>query len=351
MGPREHSFKDTSHHCAWHHKRGWPPGCIPMGFPPPATYTCCPHPSCRMHTPPGGWGDLQEGFRGEEGHFVLPPIQGTTKPWAQPLLQGTGFPHHQVPQLTPSPTPWPWGECGGCQELGLGCGRSCPAGRHSDGRESRAAFPARVGPSWPPSIPLRLLFPWGSTQQPQNVDPKSSFPSLWGLLAVTRARIHLQEARSGSMGHSVSPPLLPAGGWGGAGSLGALRQRRAFPQAVYTPVPYDNRHAEGWLGMGRSCVCHERRLPAGRRGPAPWMAPRQHSQCHCATRRCPGGTPSCPHSPPGTRPLVGTGRDEPESQQGGGWSPSKPYSKGYMVTQGGSRVCRATSPWCEGTQP
>lgn len=36
MGPREHSFKDTSHHRAWHHKRGWPPGCIPMGFPPPS---------------------------------------------------------------------------------------------------------------------------------------------------------------------------------------------------------------------------------------------------------------------------------------------------------------------------
>lgn len=280
---REHSFKDTSHHRAWHHKRGWPPVCIPMGFFPqlhtPAAHI--PPAGCTQpQEPRGGWEDLQEGFRGEEGHFLLPPSQGTTKPWAQPLLQGTGFPHHQVPQLTPSPTPWPWRGRGGCQELGLGCGRSCPAGRARDGHESRAAFPARVGPSWPPSTSLCPLFTWGSTQQPQNADPKGS-----------------------------------------------------FPQAVYTPVPYDNRHAEGWTGMGRSCVCHERRLPAGRRGPAPRMAPRQRSQRPCATHRCPGGTPSCPYSPAGTRLRVGTGRDEPESQQSGGWSPSKPYGKGYMVTQ------------------
>lgn len=129
------------------------------------------------------------------------------------------------------------------------------------------------------------------------------------------------------------PHPAPRRRLGGAGSLGALRQRRAFPQAVYTPVPYDNRHAEGWTGMGRSCVCHERRLPAGRHGPAPRMAPRQRSQRPCATHRCPGGTPSCPYSPAGTRLRVGTGRDEPESQQSGGWSPSKPYGKGYMVTQ------------------
>lgn len=181
----------------------------------------------------------------------MPPTQGTTKPWAQPLLQGTRFPHHQVPQLTPSPTPWPWGERGGCQELGLGCGRSCPAGRAGDGRESRAAFPARVGPSWPPSTPLCPLFPWGSTQQPQNVDPKSSFPSLWGLLAVARARIPLQEARSGSTGHSVSPTLLPAGGWGALGPSGrsgsAVRSHRLCTHRCHMTTG-TQRDGWGWGG-------------------------------------------------------------------------------------------------------
>lgn len=268
-----------------------------------------------------------------------PPSQGmgtASSPQDQHSLyfQGTGSPHPQVPQLSPSPTPWLWGERGGCQELGLGCGRSCPAGRDGDGRESPAAFPAGVGPSRPPSIPLLLPFMWSSTQQPQNTDPKGSFPSVRGLLAMARARIHLQEARSGSTGHSLSPTLLPAGGWGVLGPSercgSAVRSHRLCTHRCQMTTGAGtgatDTQRDGW-GWGSSCVCRERRLPAGRRGPAPRMAPRQSSQRPCATHRCPGGTPSCPSSRAGTQLQAGIGRAEPEGQQGGGCSLVQPLAR------------------------
>lgn len=137
----------------------------------------------------------------------LPQDTGSLRSQAQGTFPVGGRCPHQHPLSALQDLglqPLLYGGYGASGSHGTGCGRSRSAGWAGEGSESPLAFPARVGPPQPPSIPLHLPVTLGQ-HQAANKHSKTRFPDL--------------RAPSPASGTARSPP--PAGqNRCGAGSNG-----------------------------------------------------------------------------------------------------------------------------------